>query len=151
MPSASCGFAGRPNALRQSGPTLYVDIGLDASPRSGYGEAPRLAATHLPALIDTGTSDSCIDATLAANLSLPIAEEYATISGVHGPGPIVIYVAHIYVPDLQLVLSGQFPGVHLSAGGQPHAALIGRDLLQHCTMTYDGTTGDVVLSTPSLA
>ena len=145
MPSVSCGFPGRPDALKQSGPTLYVDIGLDPSLHLRYGEAPRLAATRIPALVDTGTSDSCIDTALAASLDLPVAKRYGTIAGVHGPGPAVIYVAHIYVPDLHLVIYGHFPGVHLAGSGQPHAALIGRDFLQHCVMTYNGPTGDVVL------
>jgi hypothetical protein len=40
------------------------------------------------------------------------------------------------------------PAVLLSllAGGQNHAALIGRTFLRHFTMTYEGRTGTVIIS-----
>ena len=62
-----------------------------------------------------------------------------------------VHLAQISIPELQVVLSGRFAGVHLFAGGQPHGALIGRTLLRHVTMVYNGVTGPVsiVRSLPS--
>ena len=146
MAEAHCGFNGQPDVLMQSGPVLYVDIGPDSSFDLYGSRSPDLETTHCPALVDTGTSDSCIDSAMASELQLPIAERYAVVSGAHGPAQTNMYPAQIYVPSLHLVMYGQFAGVRLAVGGQPHAALIGRDLLRHCTMVYNGTTGDVVLT-----
>ena len=56
-----------------------------------------------------------------------------------------MHLAQIYVPTLHHILYGEFAGVHLKAGGQAHAALIGRNFLQSFTMTYDGRTGSVII------
>lgn len=147
MAEAHCGFRGQPDTLQQAGAVLYVDIGLDPSFDVRGGQPPGLAGTDCLALVDTGTSDSCIDSTLANELQLPIAERSALVSGAHGIARANMYLAQIYVPSLRLVIYGHFTGVQLAGGGQPHAALIGRDLLRHCTMVYNGTDGDVVLTT----
>ena len=57
-----------------------------------------------------------------------------------------MHLAQIHVPDVNFTIYGEFAGVHLRAGGQPHDALIGRDFLQHFTMTYNGYSGSVDLS-----
>ena len=41
---------------------------------------------------------------------------------------------------------GAFAGVHLTAGGQVHTALIGRTFLQDFTLTYEGQTGRVSIA-----
>ena len=64
----------------------------------------------------------------------------------HGPGTVDAYLGRIYVPDLDTVIMGRFAGVHLVAGGQPHAAILGRSFLQHFTMMYDGRTGEVSIN-----
>ena len=63
-----------------------------------------------------------------------------------GPHEFNYHLAQIYVPDLDHTIYGQFAGVHLAAGGQPHVALIGRTFLRDYTMTYEGRTGQVTLS-----
>ena len=77
-------------------------------------------------------------------LKLPIIRRQ-WVTGVHGPGDLNMHLARIHVPDLQWTLFGEFAGVHLAAGGQPHAALLGRSFLQNFTMTYDGRKGTVTL------
>ena len=71
--------------------------------------------------------------------------EHANITGVHGPGFVDVYGAQMLVPDLGVSFSGRFPAADLSAGGQHHRALLGRDFLRYYTMTYDGRTGAVRL------
>ena len=70
------------------------------------------------------------------------------IAGVLGPGTANVHLAQMDMIDLGKLAYGSFLGVHLHAGGQPHSALIGRDLLQHCDMQYFGGTGSVILSVP---
>lgn len=61
-------------------------------------------------------------------------------------GKFSMHLAQIHVPAVNFTVYGEFAGVHLLAGGQPHYALIGRTFLQYFTMTYDGNSGSVDLS-----
>ena len=106
---------------------------------------PNLPTINNKALIDTGTSGSCIDSTVALTLNLPIINEQS-VAGAHGVGKVNVHLAQIYIPVLNFTLYKAFFGVHLIAGGQPHHALLGRDFLQYMTMDYKGNTGTVTLS-----
>ena len=149
MPTASAGFSdaeGLPGreALAQQGPTLHVQIGFDPRYRPQSKKRPALPDMRLPALVDTGALDSCIDSDLAARLGLPIADRIE-IAGVLGVGEVNVHLAQIYVPDLALTLYGQFAGVHLTAGGLSHSAILGRSFLRRYVMTYDGPIGAVAI------
>ena len=144
MPVTDCGFHDRPDVLMHYGPTLYVEIGFDPNFRSGRRGQPNLPIDLLPALVDTGASESCIDSALAAKLNLPIVNR-RDIAGSQGISTVNMHLAQIYVPSLRWTISGQFAGVHLTAGGQIHSALIGRNFLQNFTMIYEGRTGVVTL------
>jgi predicted aspartyl protease len=106
---------------------------------------PNLPPQPLPALVDTGATESCIDSGLAMRLNLPIIDR-RSVSGVHGAGAVNVHLAHVHIPSLASTLYGPFCAVDLVAGGQAHHALIGRTFLQHFTMTYDGRTGTVTVS-----
>ena len=149
MPQAKAGFLGDAEYSGQHklaivGPTLYVRIGFDTAYRPGKG-LPDVPETLLPALIDTGASRSCIDAALAGDLNLPVVDRRIVV-GVHGAKQVDVYHAQIYIPDLDYVLHDQFTVAELTAGGQPHRALIGREFLQNFTMRYEGRTGIVIIS-----
>jgi len=139
-----CGFNSQ-NDLVHFGPTLNVMIGFDPSYRSDSGNNPNIPANTYPALVDTGATQSCIDSALATHLNLPIFDR-RNVSGVHGSQTVNMHLAQIFVPELNLIEYGQFSGVHLTAGGQPHFALIGRTFLREIVMAYDGSTGSVRLS-----
>lgn len=144
MPTTSCGF-GSPYELTLYGPTLAVEIGFDAGHREDSGIRPELSSGLLPALVDTGATESCIDSQLAATLNLPIVNHRA-IAGVGGITVVNVHLAQIYVPQLGWTINGRFDGVHLAAGRQRHYALIGRTFLRHFNMNYDGQTGVVILT-----
>ncbi len=123
-----------------------VNIGFDLN-------FPAFDSTHqrgtqglLPALVDTGAATTCIDASLAATLNLPVINQ-RIVSGVHGEGVVNVHSGSIHVPALDAVFSGAFVGAYLAAGGQPQSAILGRDFLRHFRLTYDGITGAVTLST----
>ena len=99
----------------------------------------------MDALVDTGATESCIDSTIAGELDLPIFDQ-RNVSGGLGPGLVNMHLAQIYIPNLNITVAGRFAGVHLSAGGQRHAALIGRSFLRHFEMSYAGSTGHVTLT-----
>jgi predicted aspartyl protease len=153
MPFTLCGFNDSESAvgadlLEQFGPTLYVDIGFDATykPDGSTGD-PDLAMKLVQALVDTGASTSCIDSQLAMNLNLPIVDQ-AMIAGVSGSQTVNMHLAQIFIRTLGITIYGQFAAVDLAAGGQTHSALIGRSFLRHFKMTYDGTTGTVIIADP---
>ena len=150
MPQTKCGFStgngvSGQEALVAHGPTLFVDIGFD--PQYKSGAVPKLAANQLWALVDTGASESCVDASLAKQLALPVVDR-RPVSGISGKHEVDVCLAHIHIPLLGFTIYGAFASVNLLAGGQRHSALIGRTFLQHFVMVYEGYTGTVTLSTP---
>lgn len=153
MPEAQCGFINIPGGssgssmLTTYGPTLTVDIGFDPQFRPNQTTIPIPGMTGIPALVDTGAQQSCIDSALAAHLNLPIIDR-RRICGANGESEVNIHLAQIRIPVLNQNIYGGFAGVHLSVGGQPHLALIGRTFLRHCALIYDGRTGAVRIITP---
>ena len=150
MVQTKCGWDNGPQAsgkdlLVLNGPTLFVNIGFDPAYVLGSPIPPLAGVTRLPALVDTGATESCIDNLLAASLKLPIVDRRA-ISSSAGRHTTNVYLAQVHVPALGFTLYGAFAGVDLAAGGQGHSALIGRTFLQHFTMTYEGRTGTVIIS-----
>ena len=150
MPTANCGYGGRGDLTGQRslviyGPSLLVEIGFDPTYRRGSLERPDLPNDLLPALVDTGALESCIDDSLAEEIGLP-AVEVGSIAGVGGIIEANIYIAQMYVPGLHSTVYGRFAGAQLQASGLPYYALIGRTFLQDFTMVYDGPTGTVALS-----
>lgn len=153
MPETQCGFKSVPGGapahelLAAYSPTLLVDIGFDPDFRVQTPPiAPVAGITKIRALVDSGAAESCIDSMLATRLGLPIVDR-RPLSGIHGTQLLNIHIAQIHVPSLNFTLYGPFAAVHLEAGGQWHGALIGRTFLKHCTMTYEGRTGVVKIST----
>ncbi len=148
MPLSDCGFkdvggvSGR-LLLEQHGPTTVVDIGFD--PNYVAGQAPQSAAQQIPALIDTGALQSCIDDALALKLKLPLVDRQ-WISGVGGRHQVNMHMAQVHVPQLNYTQFGQFAGVSLTAGGQQHQVLLGRTFLRAFIMIYDGLRGQVTIA-----
>jgi hypothetical protein len=150
MPETKCGFNDAPGVSGSSllvahGPTVFVDIGFDATYQPGPKSKPVPSITGVWALVDTGAMESCIDSLLAASLNLPIIDR-RTISRVSGPKEVNVHLAQIHVPALVFTQYGAFAAVDVAAGGQRHLALIGRTFLQHFKMVYEGATGTVTLS-----
>ena len=127
------------------GPTLKVDIGFDPTFVPTQQAAPVAGVTGLDALVDSGATECCIDALLAAQLNLPMVNQ-RPIAGAHGARIAPIFMAQMVIPTLGITMYEEFAGVDLVAGGQLHHALLGRSFLARCTMTYDGATGAVSIS-----
>ena len=150
MVQIKCGFDSGPQGsgselLVLNGPTLLVDIGFDPNYTPTAKGAPAAGIRMLPALVDTGATESCIDNLLASSLKLPIVDRRA-VSGSAGSHMANVYLAQVHVPTLNWTIYGAFTGVDLAAGGQMLSALIGRTFLRHFTMTYEGRTGTVTIS-----
>ena len=150
MPSIECGFPNEPDRLAYEGPCVWVQVGFDPNytPEedvlSGFSERQYLA------LIDTGATESCVDATLARALELPIVDSRAIV-GIHGPQLTESHQAQLHIPSLGVTFDGLFAGIHLRSSGTPFFALLGRDFLGMLTMEYNGATGSVTVSPSEIA
>lgn len=154
MPSTQCGFISVPGGasgadmLCAYGPTIFVNIGFDSAYKVGKpGPLPVAGITGIRALVDSGATESCIDSVLAAQLNLPIIDK-RTVGGIGGAQQVNVHLAQVHIPSLSFTIYGSFAGVHLTAGGQPHQALLGRSFLRGHTMLYEGETGTVTISRP---
>lgn len=150
MSTANCGFPDVPEDTRSAllvevGPSIPVQIGYDPGFDDATESMPMLPPDLYSALVDTGASGNSIDTALAVQLRLPVAVYDAVIAGSVGEHTTNIYLAQIYIPDLNLTIDGRFTGVNLSGGGQLHRAIIGRSFLQGFVLHYDGRTGEVTL------
>ena len=143
MPVIECGYEDDPFELLQSGARLNVQIGFD--PEYRQGKIPKVPNQLLPALIDTGADDCCIDIDLATELELPRITDRRMLSGVGGVQMYDFYLAQIFVPELEMTVYGQFAAVHIRT---PYRALIGRTLLSGLIMEYAGPTGKVTIRMP---
>ena len=97
MSQVECCFLNLPGHLIQFGPTLKVMIGFDPSFRPKVNSTPNLPPNEYSALIDTGATESCIDASVAATLGLPVVNQ-RIVSGAHGQGSVNVHLAQIHIP-----------------------------------------------------
>ena len=149
MLTADCGYQDAPQGpklLVYYGPCLWVNIGCDPSFTPQTNAPPKAGISNVEALVDTGAQESCIDELLAADLELPISDR-RTVAGV-GSMEVNVHLAQIHIPALKFTELGAFAAVPLIGSGFRYKALIGRTLLRHMRMTYDGKTGAVQITRP---
>ena len=131
-----------PDGLYADGPYITVHVGHDPKFTPESTSWPQ--ARDLLALVDTGANESCIDSEIAETLDLPVADEQI-FAGVDGRHKLSMYVAQIYVPELDYTIYGEFAGARLAEGGTDHRVLLDRSFLRYCTMIYDGPAGRVTI------
>jgi hypothetical protein len=149
MKTATCGYTNLGSITGQQrlaflGPVIQVDIGFDAGYHAASKAPPTPNVKGINALVDTGASQCCIDATLAMQLQLPIINQ-TKVAGAHGAAMLNVHMAQLYVPALPHLIWGHFIGADLTGGGQPIRAILGRDFLRNFKMVYDGQTGLVTI------
>jgi predicted aspartyl protease len=149
MRTAQAGFkTGKGNEtpadlLERFGPTILVDVGVKS--RSTPGQTPDLAGKRIRALIDTGADGNCIDDALARKLGLPQIDK-GEVSGIGGKSMAAMYLARMYIPQLERLIFEPLAGVRLEEGDQWHRAVLGRRFLRQYRMTYDARSGQVEIA-----
>ena len=96
------------------------------------------------ALIDTGASMTCIDDALARQLGLPVIDVTSMASASHAATDQNVYPVHIAIVGGISIEAPRAVGVVL--GVQGCIALIGRDMLQFCTLHYNDPAATLTLS-----
>jgi predicted aspartyl protease len=133
--------------LQQRGPIAQVSITL----AQAFVTSLMQAGKEVPqpttgfALIDTGASNTCVDDEAAKTMGLPVIDVGTMHSASHAKIPSNIYPVQIQIVGFQI----QFPSLRTMGAAlknQGLLMLLGRDLLQRCTLFYNGVTGQITLS-----
>jgi predicted aspartyl protease len=134
-------------ALQGRGPVVEVSIGIESSAGSGLLQKGQQLPTPKTgfALIDTGASNTCIDEKTAEEMGLPVIDVAKMSSASHAGIDQNVYPIQITIAGsiLQFNVPRAMGG---ALGAQGLIALIGRDVLQFCTLFYNGITGQITLS-----
>lgn len=140
-----------PKVLRQIGPLLNVEVSVPSVLAQYLTEQdqPIPAPVSGLALIDTGASRSCVDVQAIESLGVsPIG--VTTIGSARGLGQHNLYPAKFRFPGVALETEfSSVVGVDLkgqSTGGQDIVVLVGRDVLSHCVLIYNGPGGFFTLA-----
>lgn len=133
--------------LKDRGPLIQVSVSIAqtfAVQLTQQGQSLPNPITGF-ALIDTGASMSCIDNNVAQQLNLPVINVANMASASHSSTQANIYPVKFEILGWGITLdSNQTMGAALQVQGL--IALLGRDLLQHCILIYNGNTGTISLS-----
>lgn len=96
-------------------------------------------------LIDTGATGTCIDDEAAQQLQLPVVDRVNVASATHESSPQNVYPIRLELVGTPISINApRAIGGPLKAQGL--LLLIGRDVLQHCTLHYNGITGEITLA-----
>lgn len=133
--------------LQKQGPCVQVSIGLAQSIASQLLQQGKSLPKPISgiALIDSGASSTCIDDTAAQQLSLPVVNVVNVASASHASTPQNVYPIQIELIGLPISIEAP-NAIGAALTPQGLLALIGRDVLQHCTLFYNGITGEITLS-----
>jgi predicted aspartyl protease len=134
-------------ALQQRGPVIQVTVALAQAAAQVLlqsGRTPPSPEAGL-ALIDTGASHTCIDNAAAQKMGLPTIDVVTMTSATHAHEPCNVHPIQIEVTGTNISIdAARVLGANL--GPQGLLLLIGRDVLQNCTLIYNGIVGSITLS-----
>jgi hypothetical protein len=137
-----------------NGPVLTAFVGVSLARRDALMTAgrPIPAGASIRALIDTGASNSCIDAGVLASLGLTPTSSVTVHTSTTGAEAHTAdqYDVSIIVPGTgshhaPLVIPA-VPVLSASLTRQGIDALIGRDILRDCILIYNGSLGMFTLA-----
>jgi predicted aspartyl protease len=133
--------------LQQRGPIVQVSITTEENIAKSLAQQGKILPPPKAgwALIDTGASVTCVDDQAAKDLGLPVIDVVPMCSASHAQTLQNVYPIQITIPGLGFNLQApRAVGAALDAQGL--ILLIGRDVLQMCTLFYNGPAGQVTLS-----
>lgn len=136
-----------PIAILQRGPLVPVSVSVEqniAQQLLSQGIALPVPERGF-ALIDTGATSTCIDDAAAAKLGLPTIDVVTVASASHASTQQNVHPIQIEVTGLPITISAP-RAIAAPLAAQGLLVLIGRDVLQHCTLFYNGLTGSFTLA-----
>jgi predicted aspartyl protease len=132
-------------ALYQRGPVVPVSVMLEANmAKPILAQGKGVMGQPGVALIDTGATNTVIDDETAKDLGIPVIDQGKMTSTTHADQPCNIYPVQITVGGQLIFQVPRCSGAQLKGMGL--IAIIGRDILQRCTLVYNGGMGIVTLA-----
>lgn len=133
--------------LAERGPILQVTVGVGQQIATQVLQAGGTLPPPVSglALIDTGASVTCIDQDAANLLQLPVIDVVQVASASQAAAEQNVYPIQIEVVGLPITVNAP-RAVGASLAAQGLLALVGRDVLQHCVLVYNGPAGSISLS-----
>ena len=133
--------------LSQRGPCIQVTVGIARSMATQLLQQGQILPQPISglALIDTGASATCIDEAVAQQLQLPVVDTVMMASASHASTPQNVYPIQIEVVGLPFIIDAP-RAIGAALDNQELLLLIGRDVLQQCTLFYNGVTGEITLA-----
>lgn len=134
-------------ALLQRGPIVQVSVTVGRAiaqeivQKGGSVPAPVSGL----ALIDTGATSTCVDEQAAQQLQLPAIDVVTVASASHPSTQQNVYPIQIEVVGLPIRVDAP-RAVSAPLKAQGLLLLVGRDVLQHTLLVYNGPTGSFTLS-----
>jgi predicted aspartyl protease len=133
-----------PAALQLRGPVMQISVTINQNAAQALiGQGKTVPTKSGWALIDTGASNTCIDEKAAQELGLPVIDVASMQSASHEGHQCNVYPVQIITPVFTLN-SPRTLGAALESQGL--LVLIGRDVLQQCTLFYNGVVGQFTLT-----
>jgi predicted aspartyl protease len=133
--------------LQQRGSVVQVSVTLEQTFAAALAQQSKPVPPPVTglALIDTGASNTCIDDETAQSMNLPIIDVGSMHSASHIKAPSNIYPVTVEIIGFRIHFqSPRTMGAALKEQGL--LMLLGRDVLQRCTLFYNGPTGQITLS-----
>lgn len=136
-----------PEALAVRGPMFPAIL---SPPMAMAKKSASLPTAQGLAIVDTGASITCFDSDRAKALQLPIVDAGRVVSVSHIVTDVPVFAGTLVIPGLGEFAIERAMGARLSLNNHeetpPIVALIGRDILARCVLTYHGVEGFVSLS-----
>jgi len=133
--------------MQMVGPVMQVTVSLAQPVAAQIAAEGRSAPQPVSgrALIDTGASVTCIDEGIAKQLGIQPVDVAKMHSASHADVEVGVYPIHFDIVGMNVGIDvPKAMGAQLQSQGL--IMLIGRDVLQRCSLTYNGFTGDFVLA-----
>lgn len=122
----------------------FIDVVLVPPDAAKNAQAQQGAA-----IIDTGASQTCVDAETAKRAGWPMIDTAELSSVTHPDQEVPVFAGHLFSTTLQREIHvNRWMGVNLrpNESALPVVALIGRDLLQQALFIYNGHDGSFSLA-----
>jgi predicted aspartyl protease len=134
-------------ALATKGPWVQVTLGLAQVMAAQLLQQGKSVPQPISGvgLIDTGASHTCIDDAAALRLGLPVTNVVTVASASHAATRQNVYPAQIEIVGLPFPIAAT-NAIGAALAVQGFLVLIGRDVLHHCTLFYNGPSGSITLS-----
>lgn len=134
-------------ALAKRGPVIQANASLSGSFEAQLQERGEQSPDPVSgfALIDTGASGTCIDEAVAQQLNLPAIDVVQIASASENSSRQNVYPVGFELAGLSVGIDAH-RAVGAPLQSQGIIALIGRDVLQNCTLHYNGPSGQITIS-----